>query len=79
MIYTETEDEYDAIMSTCDWRYGIGLVWTAFNQRDKFLDMASLHYGLVAIEPMIAQLREGLQTYNVWRIILNVCISCFGC
>ena len=48
MIYTETEDEYDAIMSTCDWRYGIGLVWTAFNQRDKFLDMASLHYGMVA-------------------------------
>lgn len=51
----------------CDWRFqvvGLGRPWR-LEQRDEFVKLATLHFGLITILPMVDQLREGLKTYQV--------------
>ena len=48
----ETEEVYNSVMSTCDWRFSIdGLAGIQkFVDREKFKSMANLHFGIVVIQ-----------------------------
>lgn len=51
----------------CSWRLDMdGLAGKqSFTDRDAFINLVSLHSGLLTIIPMADQLREGLKEYNV--------------
>lgn len=65
-----TEDgQICCLQDKAEWQYavdGLPPVWTRDN-RDSVIKLASLHYGLVCIQPFADKIREGLRrpTYEV--------------